>query len=68
VKTSGNKYIKTKVSTIKTNLLEILQALTTQTKDDAAVAQTLANIFTSYRVRFGPTLAPVRLVGRKVKC
>jgi hypothetical protein len=68
VKTSGDKYIKTKVTTIKTNLLEILQALTSQTRDDAVVTETLANILTSYRVRFGPTLAPIRLVSRKVKC
>jgi hypothetical protein len=68
MKTSGNKYIKTKVTTIKTDLMEILQALTSQTKDDAKVTETLRNIFSSYRVRFGPTLAPVRLSSKKVKC
>jgi len=68
VKTGGNKYIKTKVTTIKTDLMEILQALTSQTKDDAKVMETLGNIFSSYRVRFGPTLAPVRLTSGKVKC
>lgn len=52
---------KSKSVTIKTNLLEILQALTSQTKDDSAVVESLAHIFDSYRVRFGQALAPVRL-------
>ncbi len=68
MKTSSNKYIKTKVTTIRTDLMEILQALTSQTKDDAKVMETLGNIFSSYHVRFGPTLAPVQLSSRKVKC
>jgi hypothetical protein len=61
VKTSVNKYVKTKATTIKTNLLEILQALTSQTTDDASVIESLDNIFSSYRVRFGQKLAPVRV-------
>lgn len=65
MKTSGNKYIKTKTTTIKTNLMEILQALTSQTEDDAMVMETLANIFSSYRVRFGHKLAPIRLTSAK---
>lgn len=65
MKTTRNDYIKTKTTTIKTNLLEILQALTSQTKDDALVVESLANIFSSYRVRFGQTLAPVRLASGK---
>ena len=61
MKTSRNNYIKTKATTIKTNLMEILQALTSQTADDASVIESLENIFSSYRVRFGQKLAPVRL-------
>lgn len=61
MKTSRNNYVKTKATSIKTNLLEILQALTSQTTDDASVVESLDNIFTSYRVRFGQKLAPVRL-------
>jgi len=57
----GNVVSESKSVTIKTNLLEILQTLTSQTKDDGAVVESLANIFASYRVRFGQTLAPVRL-------
>ena len=52
---------KSKAVTIKTSLMEILQALTSQTQDDGLVIESLANIFASYRVRFGQTLAPVRL-------
>jgi len=65
MKTSRKDYVKTKATTIKTNLLEILQALTSQTTDDALVVESLANIFSSYRVRFGQKLAPVRLAGGK---
>ena len=65
MKTRRNDYIKTKATTIKTNLMEILQALTSQTKDDALVMESLTNIFSSYRVRFGQKLAPVRLASGK---
>ena len=61
MKTSRNNYVKINATTIKTNLLEILQALTSQTTDDASVIESLENIFSSYRVRFGHKLAPVRL-------
>jgi hypothetical protein len=61
VKISRHNYVKTKATTIKTNLLEILQALTSQTADDALVVESLENIFSSYRVRFGRKLTPVRL-------
>jgi len=57
----GNLIGESKGVTIKTDLLEILQALTSQTKDDGAVVESLANIFASYRVRFGQALAPVCL-------
>ena len=65
MKTRGNKYIKAKARAIKTDLMEILQALTSQTEDDTRVMESLANIFSSYRVRFGQTLAPVRLTSGK---
>lgn len=62
VRTNKSKLIKEpKGVTIKTNLLEILQALTSQTKDDGVVVESLANIFASYKVRFGQALAPVRI-------
>lgn len=62
MKTSKRKLIReSKPVTIKTNLLEILQVLTSQTKDDGAVVESLGNIFASYRARFGQALAPVRL-------
>lgn len=65
MKTSGNKYIKARATAIKTDLMEILQALTSQTEDDSKVMESLANIFSSYRVRFGQTLAPVRITSGK---
>lgn len=61
----GKTKVETKGATIKTNLLEILQALTSRTKDDRAVVESLANIFSAYRVRFGKNLAPVRLATGK---
>jgi hypothetical protein len=61
VKTSRNAYVKSKTTKIKTNLLEILQALTSQTRDDATVVESLANIFASYRCRFGQSLVPIRI-------
>ncbi len=65
VKTRGNKYIKAKARAIKTDLMEILQALTSQTEDDSKVMESLANILSSYRVRFGQTLAPLRITSGK---
>jgi hypothetical protein len=61
VKTSRNAYVKSRTTKIKTNLMEILQALTSQTRDDAMVVESLANIFASYRCRFGQSLIPVRI-------
>ena len=58
-----NLIVASKAVTIKTSLMEILQALTSQTKDDALVLESLANIFAAHRVRFGRALAPVRLAG-----
>jgi len=67
LKTSRKNFVITKATTIKTNLLEILQALTSQTKDDASIVESLSNIFTAYRGRFGQTLAPVRIVDGAAK-
>jgi hypothetical protein len=67
LKTTRKNSVITKATTIKTNLLEILQALTSQTKDDASIVESLSNIFTAYRGRFGQTLAPVRIVDGAAK-
>jgi hypothetical protein len=65
MKNPRNEYVRTKATTIRTNLMEILQALTSQTKDDARVIESLANIFAAHRVKFGQTLAPVRITNGK---
>ena len=67
MKTSRTSYVQAKARTIRTNLMEILQALTSQTKDDALIVESLANIFASYRGRFGQSLAPVRIAAGKTK-
>ena len=48
---------------IKTTFLELLDELSRITKDDALVMAGVKNIFSSYKIRFAHTLAPVRLVG-----
>ncbi|MBM4260281.1 MAG: hypothetical protein FJ145_02455 [Deltaproteobacteria bacterium] len=47
---------------IRTNLLELLQALTSQTSDDNLVLAAMKELFRSNRIRLANTLAPVRLV------
>ena len=47
---------------IKTTFMELVQALTRATQDDDLVLAMIKNIFASYRVRLGKSLAPVRLV------
>jgi hypothetical protein len=47
---------------IKTTFMELVQALTRATPDDDLVLAMNKNIFASYRVRLGKSLAPVRLV------
>jgi hypothetical protein len=42
--------------------MELVQALTRATQDDDLVLAMIKNIFASYRVRLGKSLAPVRLV------
>ena len=48
---------------IKTTFMELLDELSSSTKDDAQVLAIVKNIFSSYKIRFTNTLAPVRLVG-----
>lgn len=64
-RTKSNIVKMSKAGTIKTSLMEILQALTSETKDDSLIVESLGNIFTAYRVRFGRTLAPVRITNGK---
>jgi len=52
---------------IKTSLMELLEELSNITKDDALIVASVKDIFSSYRVRLGPTLAPVRLVGEDAR-
>lgn len=47
---------------IKTTFLELLDELSSITKDDDQVLAAVKNIFNSYKIRFTHTLAPVRLV------
>ena len=51
---------------IKTTVMELIEALSTLTQDDAVVVATMKNIFSSYQVRLARTLAPVRLVRDKI--
>lgn len=51
---------------IRTNLMEILQALTSQTNDDHLVVAALKDMFQSNRVRLANSLAPLRLVEASV--
>ena len=47
---------------IRTTFMELLQELNSLTKDDSLVMAAVKSIFDSYRVRFGHSLATVRLV------
>lgn len=47
---------------IRTNLMELLQALTSQTNDDGLVLAAMRDLFQGNRVRLANSLAPVRLV------
>ena len=52
-----------KPTPIKTTFMELLDELSSITKDDEQVIAAVKNIFRSYKIRFTHTLAPVRLVG-----
>lgn len=47
---------------IRTNLMELLQALSSQTNDDNLVLAAMRDLFQANRVRLANSLAPVRLV------
>lgn len=47
---------------IRTSLMEIVQALASQTSDDSLVLAAIKDIFRSNQVRLANTLAPLRLV------
>ncbi len=48
---------------IKTTFMELLDELSSRTRDDALVMSVLQNIFRSYKIRFVHTLAPISLAG-----
>ncbi len=54
--------IQGKAAPIKTTVMELIETLSSLTKDDTLVVTTMKNIFASYQVRLTRTLAPVRLV------
>ena len=51
-----------KARPIKTTVMDLLEQLTSLTKDDAVVLALMKTIFASFRVRLAGSLAPVRLV------
>ena len=53
---------RTKSIPVKTTFMELLEELSSITRDDALVLTAVKNIFRSYKVRLARTLAPVRLV------
>ncbi len=59
---SANTIAQGKPAPIKTTVMELIESLSSLTKDDALVVETMKNIFASYQVRLARTLAPVRLV------
>ena len=54
---------RSKPALIKTTFMELLDELSSITQDDALVMAAVKNIFSSYKIRFAHTLAPVRLAG-----
>lgn len=63
MKNHSKNHQPSKPTPIKTTFMELLDELSSITKDDALVIATVKSIFSSYKVRFTHTLAPVRLVG-----
>jgi hypothetical protein len=61
-RTTAKPSAERKAAPIKTTLMELLEELTSLTRDDALVMAALGNIFSAYQVRFGRALAPARLV------
>jgi len=63
MKHRSNNQQTSKPTPMKTTLMELLDELSSVTKDDALVMAAVKNLFSSYKIRFTSTLAPVRLVG-----
>jgi hypothetical protein len=63
MKHRSKNYQPSKPTPIKTTFMELLDELSSITKDDDQVLAAVKNIFNSYEIRFTHTLAPVRLVG-----
>ncbi len=61
MKNRSKNHQTVKPAPIKTTFMELLDELSSITQDDALVMATMKNIFSSYKVRFARTLAPVRL-------
>ena len=51
---------------IRTSFWELIDELSSMTKDDNLVVAAVRSIFHNYGVRFGHSLAPVKLVGGAV--
>ena len=62
MKHRGNNQQTSQPTPMKTTLMELLDELSSVTKDDALVMAAVKNLFSSYKIRFTNTLAPVRLV------
>lgn len=54
---------KTHKTPIRTSFWELIDELSSMTKDDNLVVAAVKSIFHNYGVRYGRSLAPVRLVG-----
>jgi len=65
MKNRSNNHQPSKPTT--TTFMELLDELSSITQDDALVIATVKSIFSSYKIRFARTLAPVRLVGGEQK-
>lgn len=61
-RTQGKKH----ETPIRTTFWELIDELSSMTKDDNLVVAAVKSIFHNYGVRYGRSLAPVRLVGPKI--
>jgi hypothetical protein len=59
---ANKKSLRRKDTSIRTNIMEILAAISSRTNDDHAVIAAVKNIFKSNRVRLANSLVPLRLV------
>jgi len=68
VKTDGAKSApRPRKTLIRTTVFDLLRELTALTRDDALVMAAITNIFATCNVRRARTLAPVRLVGPRLR-